>query len=82
MIWQTSHGDGTLSQVGEITTEILDKNAHPIGEKKFYNVPNSKFLNVWIKRPKANKEPAIPLKNAIKPATSGIRLSNWSDNAI
>lgn len=82
LIWQTSHGDGTLSQVGEITTEILDKNAHPIGEKKFYNVPNSKFLNVWIKRPKANKEPAIPLKNAIKPATSGIRLSNWSDNAI
>jgi len=82
LIWQTSHGDGTLSQVGEISTEIFDKNAHPIGEKRFYNLPNATFLNEWIDRPKANKEIILPLKNAVSPATSSPRVTTWSDNAL
>lgn len=81
LIWQTSHADGTLSQIKEITTDVLDKDARPIGEKKFFNIPNNKFLNVWIKRPKANKEQAIPLSNAITPTPGKVRVSSWSDNA-
>lgn len=30
LVWQTSHNDGTLSQIGEISVEILDKEAKPI----------------------------------------------------
>ena len=50
--------------------EILDKNALPIGEKKFYNLPKSTYLGEWVKRPKANSVEAIPHKNAITPATN------------
>ncbi len=70
LVWQTSHGDGTLSQIGEISTEILDKDAKPIGEKTFYNLPSSVFLSEWIVRPRSNKEDALPLKNAITPTTN------------
>ena len=68
--------------ITQITTEVLDKNAKPIGAKSFYNLPNNTFLNVWIKRPKINKVDVIPLKGAFIPATASIRLSNWSDDAI
>ncbi len=70
LVWQTSHGDGTLSQIGEISTEILDKDAKPIGEKTFYNLPSNVFLSEWIVRPRSNKEDALPLKNAITPTTN------------
>lgn len=84
LVWQTSHGDGTLSQIGEISTEILDKDAKPIGEKTFYNLPNNLFLSEWIVRPRSNKEDALPLKNAITPTTStkDVRGDKWSDGAI
>ena len=62
--------------------EVLDKNTKPIGEKSFYNLPSNTYLNVWVKRPRANKTQAIPLKNAIIPATANVRLSVWSDNTI
>jgi hypothetical protein len=83
LIWQTSHGDGTLSQIWEISVEILDKNALPIGEKKFYNLPKSTYLGEWVKRPKANSVEAIPLKNAITPATNskdlrGTKSADWA----
>ena len=81
LVWQTSHGDGTLSQIGEIAVDVLDKEAKPIGEKKFYNIPNDKFLNIWIKRPKSNKEEVVPLSNAITPTPGKVRVSSWSDNA-
>lgn len=84
LMWQTSHGDGTLSQIGEISTEILDKDAKPIGEKTFYNLPNSLFLSEWITRPRSNTEDALPLKNAITPTTSikDVRGTKWADGAI
>lgn len=82
LIWKTDMLSTKKIDITEIKTEVLDKNAKPIGEKTFYNLPNNSFLNVWIKRPRANKEDVIPLKNAIIPATAGIRLSNWADNAI
>ena len=68
----------------EITCEVLDTNANPIGEKKFYNLPNENLLTNWIPRVKPNEEPCIPLKNAITPATrtTDLRCKVWSDNAV
>lgn len=82
LVWQTSHGDGALSQISEIGVDILDKNAQPIGEKKFYNLPPSTYLNLWIDRPKPNSTTTIPLKGAVVTATNKQILSAWSDGAI
>ena len=68
----------------EISCEVFDKDAKPIGEKTFYNIPNSELLTNWIKRIKPNSEDCIPLKNAIAPATStkDLRGTKWADGAI
>ena len=68
----------------EISCEVLDKNANPIGEKKFYNASNEKYLTCWIERLKPNKEVCIPLKNAIEAgnATKDLRGTRWCDNAV
>ena len=68
----------------QITTEVLDKKAQPIGEKSFYNLPNEQLLSNWIKRTRANNEDAIPLKNAVSPTTSvkDVRGTKWADGAI
>ena len=80
LLWKTNQK--VKSSITEISVDVLDKNAMPIGEKSFYNIPNKSFLNVWIKRSKTNKVPILPLKNAITPATSKPRVSSWSDEAI
>ena len=80
LIWKTNQNYRT--PITDIVVEVLDRNAEPIGEKSFYNLPNSSYLNVWLKRPKTNKEAALPLKNAITPATSNPRVATWADNAI
>ncbi len=82
LIWQTNQPSKTKMPIKEITTEILDKKVQPIGEKRFYNLPNSLFLNVWLKRPKANKIEVIPLKNAISPSVIKPSISTWSNEAI
>lgn len=80
LIWQTDQKN--QQSITEIAVDVLDKEANPIGEKTFYNLPNKTFLNVWLDRPKANKETVIPLKNGISPATGKAWLSSWSDGAI
>jgi hypothetical protein len=45
--------------------EIFDKKVQPIGEKKFYNLPNNIYLNAWIDKPKTNDQIALPLSNAV-----------------
>lgn len=68
-----------------ITCEVLDKNAKPIGEKTFYNLPAESYLSNWIKRPKPNGEPCCPLTNAIEPPKGerrDQRGTKWSDGAI
>ncbi|MDD5229592.1 MAG: hypothetical protein PHN45_02640 [Methylococcales bacterium] len=82
LIWQTSQNAVKKTPITEITVDVLDKNANPIGEKLFYNLPNKSFLNVWLDRPKANKEFVLPLKNAISPVVTIPRVKTWSDNAI
>jgi hypothetical protein len=80
LIWKTN--PGIKNKITEVSVEVFDKSVIPIGEKLFYNLPNSKFLNVWINRPKPNKTVAIPLKNTISPYTKAKSLNLWSDNAI
>lgn len=84
LVWKTTQYESKKSIFSEIITEVLDKKSYPIGVKSFYNLPNNTFLNSWVKRPKVNKQPCIPLKNAISPATRTIdvRGCNWSDSAI
>jgi hypothetical protein len=82
LVWDTNHNSLDKINITEITVDVLDKNVKPIGEKTYYNVPNDKFLNVWLKRPKTNSVEVIPIKNAISPATSKPSVKTWSDDAI
>ena len=80
LIWKTNQN--VKNPISEVFVEVFDKNVKPIGEKTFYNLPSSHFLNGWMSRPKANKIDVIALKNAISPATSKISVTTWSDDAI
>jgi hypothetical protein len=80
LIWKTNQN--VKNPISEIRVEVLDKNVKPIGEKLFYNLPSSSFLNVWINRPKANKTTVIPLKNGMSPYDKSKSLNSWSDNAL
>jgi hypothetical protein len=82
LIWKTNQSAKDKTPIVEILVDVLDKKAIPIGEKLFYNLPNNSFLNVWIKRPKANKIEIIPLRNSISPSVTNPRVKTWSDNAI
>lgn len=82
LIWKTNMNSVKRTPITEITVDVLDKKAQPIGEKLFYNLPNSSFLNVWLVRPKANKTEVIPLRNSISPSETNPRVKNWSNNAI
>lgn len=82
LIWKSNQNVKEKTPITEISVDVLDKEAQPIGEKLFYNLPNSTFLNVWLNRPKANKIDVIPLKNSISPSETNPRVKNWSDNAI
>lgn len=82
LIWKTNQNAVDKTPIVDISVDVLDKNAKPIGEKTFYNFPNSTFLNVWLDRPKANKVSVIPLRNSITPSATVPRVKTWSDNAI
>ncbi|MGU9963770.1 MAG: hypothetical protein ACNYPD_06650 [Candidatus Halichondribacter symbioticus] len=82
LIWKTHHGTKKNYTIDKISIEAFDKNNQYVERKDFYNLPNEKMLNKWIDRPKANKTPALPLKNAIVPATSKPRVKHCSDGAI
>jgi len=84
LIWKTAKESENKENIIEIKTEVLNKKAEPIGEKCFYNLPNDSLLTKWVNRPKPNKTLAVPLKNAIVPATKtkDIRGLYWSDYAI
>lgn len=80
LVWKTNQASHT--PINEIRVDVLDKEANAIGEKLYFNLPNHTFLNMWLARPKANKTPVIPLKNAISPSASVPRVKTWSNNAI
>ncbi|MEI6334228.1 MAG: hypothetical protein WCS87_06675 [Methylococcaceae bacterium] len=84
LIWKTDQNATIKTPITEIAVEVLDKNAQAIGEKTFYNLPNSQLLSGWIGRQKSNKIDALPLINAITPTTktNGVRRTKWADDAI
>lgn len=67
-----------------IVTKVYDKNCNFVGEKTFYMKVDQKPLNEWIERPRSNSQDALPLKNAITPATvtKDLRGDKWADGAI
>jgi hypothetical protein len=80
LVWKTDQK--TTTPITQILTDVLDKDGQEIGEKSFYNLPKSSYLNVWLTRPKTNKVAALPLKNGITPATSEPRVKTWAAKAI
>lgn len=84
LIWATNQGASIKQPIIEITAEVLDKRVQPIGEKTFYNLPNTQLLTNWIGRQKPNEIDVLPLINAITPTTKikGMRRTQWSDGAI
>ncbi|MEY3788319.1 MAG: hypothetical protein RIQ94_1273 [Pseudomonadota bacterium] len=84
LAWATNQNTIVKQPIIAVTTEVLDKKAQAIGEKCFFNLPADQLLTKWVIRPKPNKVLALPLKNAIMPATKtkDIRGIYWSDNAI
>lgn len=82
LIWKTLNNKTNKSPITEILVEILNKEAHPIWEKHFYNLANKNFLSQRIQRPKANKNEVISVSNAITPAKSKSWSKYWSDWAI
>ena len=84
LLWQTNHNADKKIDIYEITTQVLDKNAKPIGEKTFFNISSKNFLSSWFKRPRSNDVDALPLKNAITPTTSSkdVRGTKWANGAI
>ena len=83
LIWQTNH-QGKKINIDEISVEVIDKNAKPIGEKGFYNIQSNNFLSEWLPRLKKNDLDVIPLINTITPTTKTehVRNTKWSNDAI
>ncbi len=81
MVWKTDQNAVSKTQISEISPEILNKDGHAIGEKKFYSIPAGKHLNSWMPRLKTNSN-YIPLKNAISPQTNHAKVTSWIDDAI
>jgi len=80
LIWKLSTSKG-VSMDSEISTEALDKNCNPIGQKTFYRIPSERNLNGWIPRLKTDCQ-NIPLTNAITPQTKHAKVTAWRKDAI
>lgn len=80
LIWNT----GNPVPIGNVISGMLDKAGNLIGEKTFVNYDGAPLLTDWVARPKANKAPTIPLKDAIVPATAtkDLRGDFWSAGAL
>ncbi|CDN32622.1 hypothetical protein BN938_2552 [Mucinivorans hirudinis] len=81
LVWKTEQNAKIKKPITQITLTVLDKKAVPIGEKNFYNIPNSQFLNIWVDKPKTNSELALPLSNAVK-VSDNPRIKKNCDGAI
>ncbi|TQV61726.1 MAG: hypothetical protein FNT29_10810 [Halothiobacillaceae bacterium] len=81
LIWQSEQNAQKRTPITEIAVEVLDRKGLPMGEKRFYNVPKSIYLNVWMPRLKTDGN-AIPLKNAVTPQTGHAKVTSWRTDAI
>ncbi len=81
LIWKVNQKASIKTPITEINTEVLDKKAQPVGEKKFYNISSKRFLSLWMPRLKTDTT-AIPLKNAITPQDKHAKVTSWVNGAI
>ena len=84
LVWFTDQNAMQKQPFVEISADVLDKEVKAIGAKSFYTLPNEKFLSEWIVRPRSNEMDALPLKNAVTPATvtKDLRGTKWAEGAI
>lgn len=80
LVWDSA----TAATLDSITTRVHDKDSKALGNKVFYNIPNSSFLSEWMPRLRKNKTDVVPLINAVTPTkkTDHVRNTNWSDGAV
>ena len=81
LVWRTNHNIKNKIEIDEIVTDVLDKDANPIGEKRFYNIPSQHFLTNWVDRIRTDGTNLIPLKNTISPSSNKAK-PNWLKNAV
>jgi len=77
LVWDTSK----KQTIKEIETEALNKTADWVGEKRFFNLPTSTYLNEWMPRLKTDSI-NIPLKNAVTPQLGFAKVTSWRSDAI
>ena len=81
LVWKTDQLAKNKTPLLEVVTEVLNKNAQAMGEKSFYNLPKSSYLNIWMPRLKTDAT-HIPLKNAVHPQTGHAKVTSWRSDAI
>lgn len=80
LIWNLAKHEPAQS----IQTIALNRAGEVVDEKEFYRVMPRPPLADWIVRPRSNRTPAVPLKNALVPSSStkDVRGRWWADGAI
>lgn len=80
LIWNLSEEN----PVDSVHTVAFNRAGEAIDEKTFYRVLPRDPLADWIVRPRSNREPAVPLKNALSPtsSTTDVRGRFWANRAI
>jgi hypothetical protein len=80
LIWNLAENQPTKS----VGTIALDRSGAIIDAKAFYRELPRPPLAEWIVRPRSNRTPALPLKNALVPTSSTIDVRGrwWADGAI
>ena len=80
LIWDLA----TEAPASSIQTIALDRAGDIVSEKSFLReFPRPPLAN-WIIRPRSNRQPAVPLANALSPTTrtNDVRGRYWADGAI
>ncbi|TAJ69964.1 MAG: hypothetical protein EPO51_20805 [Phenylobacterium sp.] len=80
LIWDLAKN----SPAQRIDTIALNRAGDVIAEKAFYRELPRPPLAEWITRPRSNRQPALPLNNALTPTrrTNDVRGRYWADGAI
>ena len=81
LIWNTKNSPDEKWQIDKIQVDIVDKNASTVGEKDYYNISKSRFLNSWIRRLETDSK-TIPLRNAIHPQDGHAKVTSWNGQSI
>lgn len=77
LVWDTA----IPLPINRIQTKVLDKKGNYLGEKTFFNISPSNYLNLWISRLRTNTQ-NIPLKNAVNPQNNHAKVTSWLTNAL